>query len=96
MADKGCKRKSFGQISIESSRAMDKTRKKELSKAITLNPHQLHNLIIERSPPFAIAFFREQNSRPPTLKTAFSRQKRWVLREACLPRVNANDGDNKT
>ena len=34
MADKGCKRKSFEQISIESSRAMDKTRKKELSKAI--------------------------------------------------------------
>lgn len=31
--------------------------KKELSKAITLNPHQLHNLIIERSTPFAIAFF---------------------------------------
>ena len=57
MADKGCKRKRFGQISIESSRAMDKTGKKELSKATTINPHQLDNLIIERSTPFAIAFF---------------------------------------
>lgn len=36
---------------------MDKPCKKGLSKAITLCPYQLHNLIIKRSTPFDITFF---------------------------------------